>query len=219
MEQGIKGPAYEEYQALKATQQEVENGDFEPIIVDNIFSKEDIDEIYAIINSTPEEKTKLQTWAGHRAWHVPLGDKIVAKINEAVKRTFGDELVLRQDYSFARYSGEWGYKVKLFPHSDIRDSQRMTFDIQLNADEPWGIIVEDKTYFLENNQALCFAGTQQVHWREKKPIDVNSKIDMIFCHLEYVDDRGFEEHREDVLFERTRFLSGYYDLTSNDEYI
>jgi hypothetical protein len=217
MEQGIKGPAYEQYMEIKRAGKPVTNQDFEPIIVDNIFTQEEIDQIYEVVDSTPEDQTALKTWAGHKAWHVRLGVNIENKINEHVKKIFGDSLFLDKDYSFARYDQSYGYKAKLFPHTDMRELQRITFDIQLHADEPWGVIVDDKTYFLENNQALVFAGTQQPHWREKKDIKPESKIDMIFCHLEHKDVVPYDDHQEHVLFERVRFLSEFYDLEATDE--
>jgi hypothetical protein len=217
MDNIIKGPAYEDYMRLKASTQAISNQDFEPIIVDNIFTPEQIAKIYDVVNSTPEENTALKTWAGHKAWHVRLGADIEEAINVHVRKLFGDKLYLNQDYSFARYDQSYGYKAKLFPHTDMRDSQRITFDIQLHADEPWAVIVEDKHYFLKDNQALLFAGTQQPHWREKKDIAFESKIDMIFCHLEYKDPQPYDDHQHNVLFERTRFLSMFYDHEATDE--
>lgn len=218
MRQGIPGRAYEEYNRLKALQPFVSNQDFKPIIVDNIFDKDDYDLIYRIVNETPEDKTKLQKWAGHRAWHVGLGQKIEDKINAAVSRTDAlKDLHLVRDYSFARYTPEYGYEVKLFPHCDLRETQRVTFDIQLNADEPWGIVVEDKTYWLENNQALVFAGTQQAHWREQKRVQPSSVIDMIFCHLEYKTPLPLDEGQDSILQERTIFLSTFYGLQADEK--
>ena len=102
--------------------------------------------------------------------------------------------------------------TKLFPHTDMRDKQRITFDIQVRADEEWGVVVEDIEYFLEDNQALVFAGTQQPHWRRAKELKPGSHQDMIFCHLEYVDDVPYDDGQDQILHERNRFFSEYYDM-------
>ena len=217
MEQGIKGRAYEEYQKLVNSQRKVSNQDFETMIVDDIFDEKDIAYIYDIVNNTPEDKTKLQKWAGHRAWHVKLPE-IEDKINKAIEKTsLAGKVRLVGDYSFARYDPAYGYECKLFPHSDLRDEQRITFDIQVHADQEWGLVVEDKSYFLKDNQALVFAGTQQTHWREITKILPGNKIDMIFCHLEYIDPVPLDKDQDMILSERTRFLSEFYNLESNEE--
>lgn len=212
MKEPVKGPAYEKYMELKKSQEPISNQDFVPFIVDNIFSKEDIEHLYEIVNNTPEDKTQIQKWGGMKAWHIDLGPRIKDKINEAVKRSLGDNVRLVNDHSFARYSMEYGWMTKLFPHTDMRDKQRITFDIQIRADEEWGVVVEDVEYFLEDNQALVFAGTQQPHWRRKKELKSGSHQDMIFCHLEYVEDVPYDDHQDQILHERNRFFSEYYDM-------
>lgn len=217
MEQAIKGRAYEEYQKLVNSQVKVSNQDFETMIVDDIFDEKDIAYIYDIVNNTPEDKTKLQKWAGHRAWHVRLPE-IESKINNAIEKTsLAGKVKLNSDYSFARYDPAYGYECKLFPHCDMREEQRITFDIQVHADQDWGLVVEDKSYFLKDNQALVFAGTQQTHWREITKILPGNKIDMIFCHLEYINPVPLDPNQDMILSERTRFLSNFYNLESNEE--
>ena len=217
MEQGIKGEAYDKYQEFKNNQNvKVSNEDFETMIVSDIFNQEDIDFLYEWVESVPEENIKVMEWGGLKAWHHPLPKRIVDKINESVKKNIGDMLVLRQDSSFARYDQSTGWKNKLHPHTDTRPSQRVTFDIQIKTDDRWGIIVEDKKYYLEDGQALVFAGTQQNHWREKKNIPKDSITDMIFCHLEWVDDQPLDENQKEILGQRSRFLGEFYDIHGND---
>ncbi len=64
----------------------------------------------------------------------------------------------------------------------------------------------NKSFTLEDNQALIFAGTQQIHWRENIQISEDAEIDMIFCHLEYVNPKPLDENQEQVLRERADFL-------------
>jgi len=87
-----------------------------------------------------------------------------------------------------------------------RDSQRITFDLQLKASEPWAVVVENEKFYLNDNEALIFAGTQQIHWRENKKISPDAEIDMIFCHLEYVKDTPLDPGQKDLLDQRALFL-------------
>lgn len=212
-----KGPVYDKYVEFKKSQPVISNQDFQPFIVDNIFSKEDIEYIYSLINTTNEDKTSLQKWAGMKAWHMDLGPNIKQKIQKAVKENIGDHVVMSQDLSFARYSAEYGYATNLYPHVDTffqnnKNQQRITFDIQLYADEEWGVVVEDVEYFLENNQALVFCGTQQPHWRRQKQLKDGNRQDMIFCHLEYVNDTPLDNNQEEIITSRSRFFSEAYKM-------
>jgi hypothetical protein len=194
------------YNEFKKDSGFVENENFNPIIVKDIFSADQIKRIYDAVNNTKIENTHLQKWAGHRAWDTKFDKDIEDSITEKAKEHFGDNISLCGDYSFARYSPSYGYVCKLFPHYDTRDYQRITFDIQLNASEEWAIVVEGNRYVLENNQALMFAGTQQIHWRENKQINQEASIDMIFCHLQYVPNKEIENGQNEILTKRANFL-------------
>jgi hypothetical protein len=93
----------------------------------------------------------------------------------------------------------------------------VTFDIQLRTSEPWALVVEEDVYNLQDNQALVFSGTQQIHWREDKQIADDAEIDMIFCHLEYVKDMLLDENQEEVLRERANFLISKTGITNTEE--
>lgn len=194
------------YKDLVMSQPKVSNQDFKPLVADNVLSLEQIKEIYESVKNTPEENTRLQTWAGHKVWDISFSKEIEEAITKAAQNLLGDKVVLNYDYSFARYSPKFGYECKLFPHYDTRDSQRITFDLQLKASEEWAVVVENEKFYLKDNQALIFAGTQQVHWREKKKISPDAEIDMIFCHLEYVEPMPLDENQKDILDQRAIFL-------------
>lgn len=194
------------YEDLVRSQPYISNQDFEPRVVSNVLLPKHIEEIYSTIANLPEEKTRVQPWAGHKIWDTTFSKEIEDRISAVAQSVLGDGVVLNYDYSFARYSKKFGYECKLFPHYDTRESQRITFDIQLRASEPWAVVVENKSFTLEDNQALIFAGTQQIHWRENIQISEDAEIDMIFCHLEYVDPKPLDENQEQVLRERADFL-------------
>lgn len=191
----------------------VEHQDFNPIIVDNVFTEEQINHIYNTINHEPLDKVKVAPWGGQASWFSThfRGD-IEARISDIILDVVDGDLELRGDYSFARYSEEFGYKTKLFPHADKREKPRFLMDVQLRADTDWAIVIEDTEYVLKNNQGIIFSGTNQVHWREPKDIGPHARVDMIFFNLEFKDGRGFEPHHSDSITQRSRYLRDFYQL-------
>lgn len=203
----------EDYQKVVDSTNPIEHQDFNPILVDNIFTEEDIKHIYEVVNATPLSYIKVAPWGGQASWlSTHFDKKIEEKINKLVHNIFGDELVLAQDYSFVRYSEEYGYKPKLFPHADKRDRQKFLLDIQIRADQEWGIIVEDTLYKLKDNQGLIFSGTNQQHWREDIEISPHARIDMLFCNLEFKDLKSFPEDYDQIMHKRSGYLRGFYNL-------
>jgi hypothetical protein len=194
------------YNDLVRSQPKISNQDFNPLVVSDVLLPEHIVEIYETIANLPEEKTRIQPWAGHKIWDTSFSKSLEDRISSVAQSVLGNNVRLNYDYSFARYSKKFGYECKLFPHYDTRESQRMTFDIQLRASEPWAIIVENKKFLLQDNQALIFAGTQQIHWRENIQILEDAEIDMLFCHLEYTDSKPLDKDQESILRERANFL-------------
>lgn len=183
----------------------------ENIIVDNVFTEDEIAQIYEHVDNTPEEKKNYQEVFAHTAYFSWMPDTIVNKIVKVANDNFGSKLVLKE-LSFARYENSRGMNPLLFPHYDEAfKEQRITFDIQLKASLPWSIIVEDAPYTLKDNQALFFSGTHQVHWREKIVFNKDDYVDMIFCHFsEENPDTTAEEHYEAMNKKVKLFRDQYY---------
>lgn len=205
------------YNDLVKTQPFISNQDFRPRIAKNVLLPEHIEEIYEAINKNPDSNTRVQPWAGHRLSDIHFSSSVEERITQVARETVGEDIDLKYDYSFARYSPKFGYECKLFPHYDTRETQRITFDIQLRASEPWALYVEGEEFVLNDNEALAFAGTQQIHWRENKKIARDAEIDMIFCHLNFVKEKPLDENQTDILEKRAIFLMDHTGLT--DEHI
>lgn len=154
------------------------------IIIDNIFSQEQIEYIYSVIKSTPEDKGTVQTRLGHRAWFANFDETLRLHLQKIVQDRFGNEWYLNE-FQFARYSNEYGYQPKLYPHyDDAFKYHKLTLDIQIESNTVWPIVVEGKAFTLEDNQGLIFSGTDQIHWREDKTLKDGEFLDMFFCHLQ-----------------------------------
>ncbi len=202
------------YKELVASQPRVSNQDFVVLVAENVLLPEHIEEIYQKVNKAPDSSTRVQPWAGHKVWDIRFSKEIEDRITKVAQDLVGNHVLLDYDYSFARYSPKFGYVCKLFPHYDNRESQRITFDIQLRASQPWSVVVENVAYPLQDNQALIFAGTQQIHWRENKNISNDAEIDMIFCHLIYKEPVPLDMDQKDILNERADLLIRQTGITS-----
>ena len=203
---------FDEYRKLVESQPFISNQDFKPRVVKNVLLPEHIEEIYDAINRNPDSNTRVQPWAGHRLSDIHFSSSVEERITQVAREAVGEDIDLKYDYSFARYSPKFGYECKLFPHYDTRDTQRITFDIQLRASEPWALYVEGERFLLNDNEALAFAGTQQIHWREKKTIARDAEIDMIFCHLNFVTEKPLDEGQKDILEKRAVFLMDQLEI-------
>jgi hypothetical protein len=120
------------------------------------------------------------------------------------------------EYSVVRYSPEYGYEVKLFPHYDTRPYEMFVFDVQLQTNEDWGIIVEGKQFNILDNQALLFSGTQQMHWRENKKLQDNSEILMMFFWLKHKISKPISETISTIMLERQTVLQKETNILSDE---
>jgi len=140
-----------------------------------------------------------QDFVGHRAWTFQ-NTELEKYLNMWMSNLLNEQMFLTE-LSFARYSNEYGYEPKLFPHFDTheKDGQRITLDIQLNSTTPWAVVVEGESFNLENNDGLVFAGTQQIHWRENKKLLDNDRVDMLFAHFRYAEHRPWSKDQKLIL--------------------
>lgn len=207
------------YEALKQRQGKISNEDFDVFILDNVLSDDQIDKIYKIVDSAKDEQTMVKKFAGHKLWYVTFGNEIENKITKMVQDKISESVVLDKDYSFARYSKKFGYVPKLFPHFDSRESQTIVCDIQLKSNTDWGIVVENKPYYLKFNQALVFSGTQQMHWREEKELSDSDEVDMIFCHLRYNPVKPLDHLQNEKMMERSWVLMEETGISNEEKQI
>jgi hypothetical protein len=120
---------------------------------------------------------------------------------------------------FLRYYSGYGYEPKLAPHYDKRESQRFTLDIQLNYDEEWAVVVEEKSYTLKYNQGLIFKGTQQMHWRESKVLKPDTTIDMFISNFTFVPDRPIDDGQLDKMEMRSMLLMKELNINNQENRI
>jgi hypothetical protein len=177
---------------------EVENRDFTPFVIKSVLDQNEIDYIYELIEQF-KDKYLEQKFVGHKAWTF-RDEKFSYKLNKIISEAIGQKMILRE-YSFAKYSTDFGYKPKLFPHYDTHqlDGQRITVDIQMNKNIDWPVVVEGKSFVFDPGDALVFSGTQQLHWREKMELNQGDEVDMIFAHFAYADSKPWSPMQGQIL--------------------
>ena len=165
-------------------------------IIENVFSPDQINLLYKNIDLDYNKNIMLQDFYGRL--YIPLywrqETNISGPIGLTIDQTISDFIVKQsakfsnvplqiESISFARYSLKYGTPC-LHPHSDTNFKQaRLTFDVQLNGNIDWPILVDNKKYLLKNNDAVIFSGTHEVHWRSKKIFNDKDYIDILLCQL------------------------------------
>jgi hypothetical protein len=90
--------------------------------------------------------------------------------------------------SFVRYSNDFGIP-QLGPHLDPPSQEHFFFDVQLDGNIDWPIVVAEldgtiTDYSLENNDSLCIEITRQTHWRKPTVFKDGDFVDMLFVSFE-----------------------------------
>lgn len=205
------------YNQLKKDQGEVSGQNFEPIVIDNVLTDDQIQRIY---NSIEDNQDELQGWFGRKSWMIDnLPIDIIYQMSFAIAKATNQQVYLDEMPFFLRYYSGYGYEPKLAPHYDKRESQRFTLDIQLNYDEEWAVVVEEKSYTLKYNQGLIFKGTQQMHWRESKVLKPDTTIDMFISNFTFVPDRPIDDGQLEKMEMRSMLLMKELNINNQENRI
>lgn len=193
------------------------NYDIDNKVIPGVLSQEQIDRVYALVDSCPEHKIKAPNEYGQLAFFI---DEFDSRESGAKDIYLAIEDMLRAEYKidlkieaiqFVRYTTKSGKPAWLPPHYDkVFKKPMITVDIQMNSNIVWPVYVNGNPYTLNNNEALVFSGTHQIHWRPKINLEDEQYLDMIFCHLE--DTKAEEisdKHRVDMKLLSTKYLNEY----------
>lgn len=195
----------------------VDNYDFKVIELVDVLPQNIINEVYKSIEDIEAGRESVQKFVGHKAWSPSPSQEQVDFLNSIMLDATGLQMKL-QEYSILRYSNEFGYKPKLFPHFDSHSKagQRLSLDIQLDATIDWDMFVEGERFSLKNNSAIIFAGTQQVHWRDNLELKDGDYVDMLLCHFEYVPEKPLSDNQNQILEYRSHWTREKLDITNKE---
>ena len=174
-------------------------------IVKNVLLEDHIDFLYKIIETSKHETIPH---LGHTTYYSDFNKEFKDYILNLVHKNVDEELFITE-MSISRYHTDSGFVPKLFPHYDHFSESRLTFDVQIKSNIEWPIVVEGKEYLLNNNEALIFSGTDQIHWRTRKKLTPVDQVDMLFVHLSRVnnnvkitDDEKIERENRCMLYRK-----------------
>jgi hypothetical protein len=151
-------------------------------------------EAFVISDVLPEEEFKagreyflnhpnLRTTALDESgrWLIGNNDEVLKKYHELLlplaRKVFKSETLLPTNALFAEYT-QTG--ATLHHHYDA-NACTYTIDLCFYESHPWPLIVEGKPYFYGENEAVCFFGEEQEHWRDTIN-EENIKIGVAYFH-------------------------------------
>jgi hypothetical protein len=174
------------------------------VILDNVLSENEIAQIYSIIENPIQKRLPNQFAQVVSDFNLP--GMIAQKIISYSEKISGESGLEISEYQFARYqnvnepnSGEQ-ILPNLIPHWDASfEEPRFTFDYQIGGNTTWPLVVEDKEFVLQNNTALTFSGTHQIHWRVPKSFQENEYLDMVFFHLRKINAKPYDSELPNIM--------------------
>ena len=102
--------------------------------------------------------------------------------------------------SFVRYDKKYG-TVQLIPHFDKPSHVAFLFDVQVNSNVTWPLVVaEHDEYSMVNNDVLILDATRKIHWRKPQVFEDGQFVDMLFVTFDNpnIDMACIDNQEEDV---------------------
>ena len=90
-----------------------------------------------------------------------------------------------------------GFRARLPRHVDD-NACTYTIDLCISYKTQWPIYIENEEFLLEPNQAACYYGEDQYHWRGNFPDPAHNQVQMIFFHFAEPDHWYFTKGQSHV---------------------
>ena len=164
----------------------------EPMLVSNILDENRFKEIVDIVNNYSLEELNYDRAFGRfmlKGGHNQMPEQLIEECLQKARDIFESPTLLPTYACYVKYKGA---RANLLRHKDS-NACTYTIDLCITQDVEWPLYVEDKEYVLQPNQALCFYGEDQLHWRGPYPEKETNVVDMIFLHYAEPDHWWFTE--------------------------
>jgi hypothetical protein len=106
-----------------------------------------------------------------------IPDSVKAKILAKAKEI--DPLAEFRYFSIVKYAKEYGIP-QLAPHCDHPEKETFLFDIQVDGNIDWPLVVNAEEYNLTNNSILVVDVQNNPHWRKPMKFEDDSFLYMLF---------------------------------------
>jgi hypothetical protein len=171
---------------------------FEPIILKNVFSEDDISKIREIVRSGGGRRRSYDGLTKRQLIkHDDFEQYFSKKLEPIAAKIFGDPTLKTSFSLYAKYDNKSSWLPK---HVD-RDACTYTLDYCLSAKTVWPLNIENVAYPIQENEALAFMGEDSYHWRDPMPDPETNEVEMIFFHF-VPENHWFFRHCEDFYPER-----------------
>lgn len=149
----------------------------DPWIISPFWTEHRYKEIINGINSYSKEDWSFEPAHNRYILQGKYFDKLSMFELDRARKEFNNDNLLYSYSLIALYNQE---NSQLAPHVD-NNACTYTFDICLYSEKPWPLIIEDKEYTISNNEAVCFYGEDQRHWRPE--FSPGNRVLMMFMHF------------------------------------
>jgi predicted RNase H-like HicB family nuclease len=194
--------------------------DFQPIVVDQIFSKDQYDDIYDRVNKTfpseltadvPENSGYMNAGEiGYFAYVNGFRDDVYKAVKDVAEANTGLKLG-SPEIHFARYSLKTGHSPILRPHNDLMlKHPSITMSIQLESSFDWELFANFHSAMLHENQGMIFSGSHQMHWRPRVEFKEDDYYDIMVCQMKASDEILGTSHEEEMFALKREVLEKYF---------
>jgi hypothetical protein len=164
-----------------------------PVILDQLFN---CIEYAELIEHLPRNLRRLEFNEG-MSRYIYSSDYLTSvgkKLEPKAREVFGSSTLKCSYVLYSRYVDNGS----LIMHKDD-NACTYTIDFCSRQTSPWGLIIENEEYLLEENQAVCFLGNAQEHGREDDTFPKGGFVEMIFFHYVEPDHWYFTKGPEYLL--------------------
>ena len=192
---------------------------FTPIIINNCFTEAHLLSAYRtmalaphVVNTVTGERDLVVSDPefGYISYNKNPDSFVLNRVMELIKENTNIP-VNSPDFHFAKYAKSSGYRPQLYPHYDTHlANPHLTLSIQVGGPFRWPMLIDGKSYVLQDNQGILFSGTHQIHWRQNVEFGDNDYNDVLLCQFKLLNDEILsEDHINHMESKKDKFFSSW----------
>ena len=175
-----------------------------PFILKDVLEKYQINDLKNAIENNLNNNVFLHEKSiGRKSFHMKdclLMQVYLENLTVVARSIFDSESLLPTYAFFSEYSQANSYLPK---HKD-NNGNTYTIDLCIYTKKPWGIFIEGEEYLSDENEAVCFYGEDQEHWRD--PLGENNCVGVIFFHFAEPANNYFSVQKNIAFYEQNGFV-------------
>lgn len=166
---------------------------FEPVLIENIFSKEDRNKLLQTLKIAEPHKNWLDRDKNREVKKYSELEKYFSRKLEPIAKEIFKDSTLKTSYSvYLKYNKPTS---SLPPHRD-NNACTYTIDYCVTQKTPWPLVIEGKEFHIPENAGLAFMGGHDEHSRNEMPDPNSNIVETIMFHFCPEDHWYFTEGPE-----------------------